>query len=260
MTGATPEKPKRGYGNIYTPNAGAMIIHVHRESGLANRTIILTLRQVRYLKIGLSTAAVLIILGSISWFYLASQAARVPTLTKRVTSLQREVERLDTLQVALNELDGRFHQVQRMLGVPTTANALPAGTEAVVDWPLPSDGTVLTDASHGAGAADGVDIAIAQGTPVRAAGAGVVVEIRTDVRDGTLLRIAHRDGYETVYGNLDSVRVAQGDTLQPGTVIALSGGPTSSLPAHLHFELKHGGVSLDPSPLMKEGSQHGNVH
>ena len=137
MTGATPEKPKRGYGNIYTPNAGAMIIHVHRESGLANRTIILTLRQVRYLKIGLSTAAVLIILGSISWFYLASQAARVPTLTKRVTSLQREVERLDTLQVALNELDGRFHQVQRMLGVqPQQAPPAPAPGPGTEDPPL----------------------------------------------------------------------------------------------------------------------------
>jgi len=260
MTGATPEKPKRGYGNIYTPNAGAMIIHVQRESGLANRTIILTLRQVRYLKIGLSTAAVLIVLGSISWFYLASQAVRVPTLTKRVTSLQREVERLDTLQVALNELDGRFHQVQRMLGVPTTQSALSAEAQAVVDWPLPSAGVVLPDRTPGAAHSTGVDIAIAQGTPVRAAGAGIVVEIRTDPRDGTLLRIAHRDGYETVYGNLDSVRVAQGDTLQPGAVVALSGGPTESLPAHLHFELKRGGVSLDPSPLMKEGSQHGNVH
>ena len=39
-----------GYGNIYTPHAGSMIIQVQREHGLANRQIILTERQVKLLK------------------------------------------------------------------------------------------------------------------------------------------------------------------------------------------------------------------
>jgi len=259
MTEGTPERPKRGYGNIYTPNAGAMVIHVHRESGLANRTIILTLRQVRLLKIGLTIAAVLIGLGSISWFYLASQAVRVPLLTKRVTTLQHEVARLDTLQVALNELDGRFHQVQRMLGVATSESARAQSGASSFDWPLPSAGTILSDSASDSASHSGIDIAVPRGTPVRAAGAGVVVEIQTQAPHASLLRVAHRDGYETIYGNVDSVRVAQGDSLQAGAIIARSGGPTASLPAHLHFELKYGGVNVDPTSLLKKGSQHGNV-
>lgn len=259
MTEGTPEKPKRGYGNIYTPNAGSMVIHVHRESGLANRTIVLTLRQVRLLKIGLTTAAVIIAIGAISWFYLASQAARVPFLTKRVTTLQSEVTRLDTLQVALNELDGRFHQVQRMLGIATTEVAREHGGAPAFDWPLASAGTLLPDSTSGAAAHAGLDIAIPRGTPVRAAAPGVVVEIQAQAPHASLLRVAHRDGYETIYGNVDSVSVSQGDSLQAGTIIGRSGGPTASLPAHLHFELKYGGVNVDPTSLMKKGSQHGNV-
>ena len=40
----------QGYGNIYTPHAGSMIIQVQREHGLANRQIVLTERQVKLLK------------------------------------------------------------------------------------------------------------------------------------------------------------------------------------------------------------------
>lgn len=260
MTGSQPEGPKRGYGNIYTPNAGSMIIHVQRESGLANRTIILTMRQVRLLKIGLYTAGIVIAIGAVSWFFLASQAARVPVLTKRVTHLQTEVQRLDTLQAALDELDGRFHQVQRMLGVPVREDDLGSPDGANLSWPLPGIVSLLPDSLHDATPHQGLDIATPRGTPVRAAGAGVVVDIHSDPRYGTIVRIAHHDGYETTYGHVDSTRVSERDTVQRGTVIGLSGGPTRTLPAYLHFAVTHDGANVDPSPLMKKGSRHGDVH
>ena len=78
---------ERGYGNIYTPHAGAMIIHVQRESGLANRTLIFTQRQVRLFRIGAIVLGSLIAFGAVSWFFLAAQAARVPYLTRRVASV-----------------------------------------------------------------------------------------------------------------------------------------------------------------------------
>src|SRR5690242_3940278 len=99
-------RPERGYGNIYTPHAGAMIIHVQRESGLANRTIILSQRQVKLLRYIGYTVGMLLLFGASSWFYLAAQAARVPLLSRRVNHLQHDVHRLDTLQLALTELEG----------------------------------------------------------------------------------------------------------------------------------------------------------
>lgn len=120
-----PSEKSSGYGNIYTPHAGSMIIHVQRESGLANRTIILTQRQVTLLRRGFYALATLVAIGAASWFYLATQAARVPFLTRRVATLQRDASRIDTLQSALTTLEGRFQQVQKMLGA-TAAPTAPA--------------------------------------------------------------------------------------------------------------------------------------
>ena len=113
----------RGYGNIYTPHAGSMIIQVQRESGLANRTSILSQRQVRWLRLALYLGGALLVIGSTSWLFLASQAARVPSLTRRVTALQHDVRRLDTLQTALSALERRFRHVQQMLGAPLRHSA-----------------------------------------------------------------------------------------------------------------------------------------
>ena len=113
----------RGYGNIYTPHAGAMIINVQRESGLANRTITVTWRQLRLLRLAGLLAALALVLGTVTWVLLASQAARVPFLTSRVARLQREVQRLYTLHASLTEAERRDDQLQRMLGAAGATGA-----------------------------------------------------------------------------------------------------------------------------------------
>ncbi len=125
-----PRASRSGYGNIYTPHAGSMIITVQRESGLANRTITLTQRQVRLLRIGLYTMATLLIIVGGSWLFLATQAARVPVLTRRITTLQEDVKRVDTLQRALSDMEHRFQQVQHMLGITDAPTSAPTSTPA----------------------------------------------------------------------------------------------------------------------------------
>lgn len=268
---------ERGYGNIYTPHAGAMIIHVQRESGLANRTIIFSQRQVRLFRTGAILLATLIAIGAVSWVFLAAQAARVPLLTRRVATLQHDVARVDTLQRSLNELAARFQQVQHMMGssatptAPTATSAarntgtLAAATPAttpVVDsapppppdlWPLPVAGTLLPSDTRA------LEIAVPLGTSVRAAGAGLVVEVADDSTLGKLIRIAHRAGYETVYAGASEVRVAKGDHVAAGAVIALSGDTPGTLEPHLHFEMRHHGVAIDASSVIKKGPAHGDL-
>ncbi|HET7583970.1 MAG TPA: hypothetical protein VFK13_03630 [Gemmatimonadaceae bacterium] len=143
------ESPRRsGYGNIYTPHAGSMIITVQRESGLANRTITLTQRQVRLLRVGLYVVSALAIIIGGSWFFLATQAARVPSLTKRISTLQQDVQRVDTLRQALADMEHRFQQVQRMLGATDTpppeaprAAATRSTASGTVADPAPAAGT-----------------------------------------------------------------------------------------------------------------------
>jgi hypothetical protein len=278
MADDTEKSAERGYGNIYTPHAGAMIIHVQRESGLANRTIIFTQRQVRLLRIGAIVLAVVIAVGALSWVFLAAQAARVPFLTRRVATLQHDVARVDTLQRSLNELAARFQQVQHMMGSsvtpstsvmpaasanPSAAPPTPAKSAAVaaaVDsveppdrWPLPMAGSLLPSDSHA------LEVAVPIGTPIRAAGAGLVVEVADDSTLGKLIRISHRAGYETVYAGASEVRVAKGDHVAAGAVIALSGDAPGTLEPHLHFEMRRHGVAIDASSVIKKGPAHGDL-
>jgi murein DD-endopeptidase MepM/ murein hydrolase activator NlpD len=266
MTDPTHSRTQ-GYGNIYTPHAGSMIIQVQRESGLANRTIILTQRQVRLLRLALYIGAVLLTVGSISWVYLAAQAARVPFLTSRVAGLTKEVKQLDTLQVRLAEMERRFLQVQQMMGAttPTTTTREPviaappppkpdtATPTLPTLWPLEVEGYVTrgnADSSDYSGPHPGLDVAVPVGTPIRAAGGGTIVEVGDDAKYGRFVRVEHRDGYETIYAHASQILVKQGDKIPSGRTIALSGNTGQSTAPHLHFEMRQGGAAVDPMLLI----------
>jgi murein DD-endopeptidase MepM/ murein hydrolase activator NlpD len=259
-----PTSRSQGYGNIYTPHAGSMIIQVQRESGLANRTIILTQRQVRLLRVALYVGAALLTIGSISWVYLAAQAARVPFLTNRVAGLTKEVKQLDTLQVRLAEMERRFNQVQQMMGATTPITPIrdtvaatpppPPKPDTVTPtvpslWPLEVDGYVTrgnADSTDYSGPHPGLDVAVPVGTPIRAAGGGKIVEVGDDAKYGRFVRIEHRDGYETLYAHASQILVKQGDKIPAGRTIALSGNTGQSTAPHLHFEIRQGGAAVDP--------------
>src|SRR5512140_2371769 len=115
---------KQGYGNIYTPHAGSMIIQVQREGGLANRTIVLSPTRVRLLRFVLSRTGMAIasVLGLVFVFF-GIQAARVPLLTRRLATMELDAKRLDTLQVTLAQLSKRYEQVQTMLGASPAQRA-----------------------------------------------------------------------------------------------------------------------------------------
>jgi len=129
---------RNGYGNIYTPHAGSMIIQVQRETGLANRTIILSERQVAVLRIigsriGLAVVAVFIA----TWLLFAAQSVRVPVLSIRIAKLERDNRRIDSLQVALSRMHGRYEQVRQMLAVGGSIVA-PQGSPAPATGTLPN--------------------------------------------------------------------------------------------------------------------------
>jgi len=115
-----------------------MIIQVQRETGLANRTIVLSERQVAFLRIigsriGLAVAALFIA----TWLLFAAQSVRVPVLSIRIAELERDNRRIDSLQVALSRMHGRYEQVRQMLAVGGTA-AIPQESPASTTQPLPN--------------------------------------------------------------------------------------------------------------------------
>ncbi|BAY78735.1 putative D-alanyl-D-alanine carboxypeptidase [Nostoc linckia NIES-25] len=101
----------------------------------------------------------------------------------------------------------------------------------------------------------GLDISCPIGTPVIASATGVVsnVVIGCQVGDkscggryGNFISISHSGGWETRYAHLSSVSVSNGQTVQQGQVIGISGNSGSSTGPHGHFEIRKNGNSLNP--------------
>ena len=98
---------------------------------------------------------------------------------------------------------------------------------------------------------NGTDIRALQGSEVFAAAPGVVKSVIDNGLGFNSVTIEHDDGFVTLYGHVTKFLVAEGDTVQAGDVIALSGGRPGSPGAgfstgpHLHFELYVNGVAVD---------------
>ena len=124
MTGRShKESRSQRHGNIYSRDSGSMYVHVQRENGLAHHTMVLRPWQVQALRV-LTSKLFLIALGAglASWGYFAVQAARVPLLNWRITHLEQDAQRIDSLQATLAQLQSRYEQVQRMLSAPAAPN------------------------------------------------------------------------------------------------------------------------------------------
>ncbi|MCD7861515.1 MAG: M23 family metallopeptidase [Oscillospiraceae bacterium] len=101
---------------------------------------------------------------------------------------------------------------------------------------------------------DGLDIAAAIGTQVRAAANGRVTDVYADDAYGTTVVISHNGWLCSVYSNLAATpTVAVGDTVGVGQVIGAVGDTALAEigePAHLHFAMTCGGESIDPGEYM----------
>ncbi len=100
----------------------------------------------------------------------------------------------------------------------------------------------------------GVDLAAPHGTPIRAAGAGVVVTAGEAAGYGNAVLIDHGNGYLTHYGHMATITVTAGDTLTAGAQIGTEGSTGHSTGPHLHFEVHEGTYKnpVEPTAWMHE--------
>jgi murein DD-endopeptidase MepM/ murein hydrolase activator NlpD len=114
-------------------------------------------------------------------------------------------------------------------------------------WPV--RGKVIT--SYGAKtngkANDGINLAVPEGTPVKAAEDGVVAYSGNELKGyGNLILIRHSNGYVTAYAHASELMVKRGETIKRGQVIAKSGQSGEVGSPQLHFEIRKGSAPVDP--------------
>jgi len=92
----------------------------------------------------------------------------------------------------------------------------------------------------------GIDIATSEGTRVQTTGDGIVAFSGYDSGYGQRVTINHGYGYKTTYAHLSKVLVRQGQKVNRGDIIALSGNSGVSTGPHLHYEVQKENVKVNP--------------
>jgi murein DD-endopeptidase MepM/ murein hydrolase activator NlpD len=98
---------------------------------------------------------------------------------------------------------------------------------------------------------DGINVAVPEGTPIKAADDGVVAYAGNELKGyGNLVLIKHSNGFVTAYAHASEILVKRGDTVKRGEVIAKSGQTGSVTSPQLHFEIRKGSTPVDPSQYL----------
>ncbi len=114
-------------------------------------------------------------------------------------------------------------------------------------WPV--RGRVITayGAKTNGKANDGINVAVPEGTPVKAAEDGVVAYSGNELKGyGNLILVRHSNGYVTAYAHASELLVKRGDTIKRGQIIAKSGQTGEAGSPQLHFEIRKGSSPVDP--------------
>lgn len=244
------------------------------HGGRDSRTFHLTYRRLRLIALAGVVAALALVLMAGSWWYLAARAARAGDLERQVADMARDRERLSVLVQRLESIEDQYGNIRALFGMddvappsevwlppPTTprrtgasgVEARRAGPTAPSVWPLTERGFITQGLHDGlAGAHPGLDIAVASGSYIRAAGGGMVADVGEDAVYGRFVVIDHGSGYSTLYGHASMSLVTLGQEVRERQVIALSGSTGRSTGPHLHFEVLVEGEPVDPLSMVRQ--------
>jgi murein DD-endopeptidase MepM/ murein hydrolase activator NlpD len=98
---------------------------------------------------------------------------------------------------------------------------------------------------------DGINLAVPEGTPVKAAEDGVVAYAGNELKGyGNLVLVRHSNGFVTAYAHASDILVKRGEAVKRGQVIAHSGQTGNVTSPQLHFEIRKGATPVDPSQYL----------
>jgi murein DD-endopeptidase MepM/ murein hydrolase activator NlpD len=185
-----------------------------------------------------------------------SAAAPVVAQPAQVASAQPGAVAAPATKMAAVELP---KEKARLAQATTTPEAAAAVTETPVKtaeatgalptfrWPV--RGRVVTGygAKTNGKSNDGINVAVPEGTPVKAAEDGVVAYSGNELKGyGNLILVRHSNGYVTAYAHASELLVKRGETIKRGQIIAKSGQSGEVGSPQLHFEIRKGSSPVDP--------------
>jgi murein hydrolase activator len=192
-----------------------------------------------------------------------TQLQRSSNLTKqKLTAIEKD-EATVTSIMAKADRDKRAAAASRAAR-PESASAPAVGTLSTsdigrLDWPVEGDivikfGPDTLPSSQGGGVIHwtGIGIRAPVGTPIKAVAAGTVLRVQRLSTYGLSVIVQHGNGYYSLYMQLQSAAVKEGEEIARGAVVGTVGGQNSAKGPHLYFEIRgENQIALDPIAWLK---------
>lgn len=130
--------------------------------------------------------------------------------------------------------------------LPPKAEEPKATETANPEFRWPAHGRIIQGFKSGGN--DGINIAVPEGTAVKAAEGGVVKYAGSELKGyGNLVLIQHPNGFVSAYAHNGELDVKRGDTVKRGQTIAKAGQTGNVTTPQVHFELRKGAQPVDPT-------------
>lgn len=130
-------------------------------------------------------------------------------------------------------------------------SAEPAGSLPGFRWPVRGRVIAAFGPKPNGVQNDGINLAVPEGTPIKAAEDGIVAYAGSELKGyGNLVLVRHPNGFVTAYAHASDILVKRGESVKRGQVIAHSGQTGNVTSPQLHFEIRKGATPVDPSQYL----------
>src|SRR5215213_764143 len=181
----------------------------------------------------------------------------IPTLVTRVGTTAAPPAAAAGAKASAPQIAGAVHVVAPVENPPVTESPKNEPTAAAAPgfrWPV--RGRVITGFGPKPTGQqnDGINVAVPEGTPVKAAEDGVVAYAGSELKGyGNLVLVRHSNGFVTAYAHASELSVKKGESIKRGQVIGKAGATGNVTSPQLHFEVRKGATPVDPAQYLSGG-------
>ena len=228
-------------GNIHIVKSGDTLVNVARRKGVT----VTALAWANHLQTSaqLSVGDRLTVPGGPSTT-IASAAPVPQNIQPRTAPLEKATAPVKVASIGPVQTANVAKEEPRAVETPVkTAEAMPS-----FRWPVRGRVIAAFGSKPNGMQNDGINLAVPEGTPIKAADDGVVAYAGNELKGyGNLVLIRHSNGFVSAYAHASELMVKRGDLIKRGQVIAHAGQTGNVTSPQLHFEIRKGSTPVDPS-------------
>lgn len=170
-----------------------------------------------------------------------------PSISQKSLEVPDFIEQLERLGDDIDDRADKLAAIETMLIDNAVQNrTLPEGMPVSSGWMSSLFGWRTDPLTGKRDFHEGIDFASKSRTYVVAVASGVVTWSGRRQGYGNMVEISHGNGYVTRYAHNKENLAAIGDKVDKGQPIAIIGSTGRSTGTHVHFEVEHNGMRVDP--------------